>query len=326
MGENYVAHPHDSLVRNILSEIDLAADLLQNYLEPKWGKALEWDSLKREPGDAVAPNLSARLGDLRYSARFKNCDEELKVLVMLEHQSRPDRFMSFRMLEYICAVYRERLPLLKKGMRFPYPLTVVLHHGETPWKKIPSMRELIAMTPDVEGDILQLPIHLIDLPAMPVDQLRGHPMVCALLDSLQSASAGVLPSRMESIFARLISLGGERRMQSWEMALAKYYIAVRGEVRSAVDEITRILTGLHGKREAGKMAMTMYEQIQREGLDKGRAEGKIESMLTVLESRFGEVPAGIQKKLTNLRDVGRIEQILRLAVTSQNLKEFQNAL
>ncbi|MDR1744288.1 MAG: Rpn family recombination-promoting nuclease/putative transposase, partial [Planctomycetota bacterium] len=64
-------HPHDLLVRNVLADADIAADLLRNYLAAEWASALEWDSLKREPGETVAPNLSKLVGDLRYSARFR---------------------------------------------------------------------------------------------------------------------------------------------------------------------------------------------------------------------------------------------------------------
>ncbi len=86
------------------------------------------------------------------------------------------------------------------------------------------------------------------------------------------------------------------------------------------------------------MATTVLEVIQREGMAKGKAEGiaegmakgmakgKIGTVIAFLETRFGEVPAGIQKKLTNLQDDSRIEKIIKLAATCQSLKEFQKAL
>ncbi len=322
-----VAHPHDLLVRNILTDTELAADLLRNYLDPGLASTLELDSLKVESGETVAPDLLELNGDLRYSGRFKGNDRALRVFVLLEHQSRPDRFMSLRMVEYVCAMYRQQVPTLEKGKNFPYPLAVVLHHGESPWKKIPAMRDLIDMTPGVPCDILGLPISLIDVAAMSMDELRGHPMVCALLDSLQSASMGVLPERMPGIFSRLRNLlGRERRIEPWVTALAKYYAVIRGEVKDSLDDFTRVFSGLYNQREAEHMATTMYDAIQREGVAKGKAEGKIESLLDVLESRFGEIPADVQKKLMNLQDVERIRKITKLAATSQSLKEFQSAL
>jgi predicted transposase YdaD len=325
-----VAHPHDSLVRNVLADTELVADLLRNYLEPELVSTLDLNSLKRDAGGTVSPNLSKLEGDLRYSARFKGNGGELRVLLLLEHQSRPDRLMSFRMLDYVCSIYRERVPGLKKGKRFPYPLAVVLHHGESPWKEITPMRKLIDMTPEVEQDILRVPIRLIDVATMSVDELRGHPMVCALLDSLQSASTGALPRRMRVIFSRLHGLGGERRVKQWVTALLRYYSSVRGEVRDSIDDFAHILMGVYGKREAETMATTMYEAIHREGRAEGKAEGEIEgqakSVILILESRFGEVPAGLQKKLLTMRNSARIEEAIKLAATCRSLKEFQKAL
>ncbi len=325
-------HPHDLLVRNILADADIAADLLRNYLPPEWALALEWDSLKREGGETVAPDLSKLVGDLRYSARFKGSGEELKVFIFLEHQSRPDRFMTFRMLEYVFAAWRRQLSAPEKVTRFPYPLAVVLHHGKKPWKKIPSMRDLIAIPPDATGALPDLSICLIDAAAMPVDQLRGHPMVCALLDSLQSASTGVLSIRMRKILSRLRGLAEERRIKPWVTALARYYTFVQKVVQDDIDDFASVFTELCGRKEAKEMMMTFAETFEKKGIAKGRtegrAEGKIESMITFLECRFDGIPDALRKKLLKMRDNGdgRIEEMLKLAATCRSLKEFQKAL
>ncbi len=60
--------------------------------------------------------------------------------------------------------------------------------------------------------------------------------------------------------------------------------------------------------------------------NKGKAEGKVESTVMVLESRFGEIPDSIQKKFMNFRDDERIETLFKLALTCQSLKEFQKEL
>jgi predicted transposase YdaD len=325
-----VAQPHDRLVRNVLADADIAADLLGNYLEPGLVSKLDLDSLKREAGDTVNSELSKLEGDLRYSARFKGGDKELKVFVFMEHQSSPDRFMSFRMLGYIHAVYQEMLPKLKKGERFPYPLAVVLHHGESPWKNIPPMRELIDIAPDVESDILGLPIRLIDVATMSLDELRGHPMVCALLDSLQSASTGLLSKRLTDIYNRLRNVRGDGRLKLWSTALGSYYVAVQGRGQKNIDTLFQALKIVHGTREAEKMTTTIADEWKAEGIAigkaEGKAEGKIESTLTVLQLRFGEVPAVVQKKVRNVTDSRRIDKMLAIAVDCESLKEFQKTL
>lgn len=101
---------------------------------------------------------------------------------------------------------------------------VVLHHGKKPWGKIHSMRELISAAPGVHLDILQLPICLIDLPRIPAEQLKGNPVVRALLDSLQSASAETLGERYEEIASGLQEIRKDPRAGAWVRTLTNYAI------------------------------------------------------------------------------------------------------
>ncbi len=80
--------------------------------------------------------------------------------------------------------------------------------------------------------------------------------------------------------------------------------------------------GLHSKKEAKEMVMTVAEKLEV----RGNAKGKAEAIVTVLKSRFDTVPATVQKKLMTLRDVGRAEEMLELALACQSLREFQKAL
>lgn len=321
-------HPHDLLVRNILGEPDLAADLFKNYLPDEWVSELDFDSLKRESTESINRTLSELLGDLRYSAKFKGTGRELNVFIFLEHQSQPDRFMSFRLLEYICAAYRQHLHDAgkRKAVTFPFPLAVVLHHGKTPWKKVLPMRELIDCKPGVSRDFLQPPVCLIDLAQIPSDQLHGHPMICALLDSLQSASTGRLPERATSIFGRLRGIRKESRLKSWSMALATYYASIQGRVQEDIDDLIHVLKSLYSAKEAEKMAGTIADELRLEGKAEGKVEGKVESIIFILESRFGVVPSSLKKKLTGMNDLKRIEKAMSLAMSSQDLKAFQKAL
>ncbi|MDR1612422.1 MAG: Rpn family recombination-promoting nuclease/putative transposase, partial [Planctomycetota bacterium] len=101
------SHPHDLLVRSMLADADLAADLLRNYLDPDLTALLDLDRLARESPVAVDESLAETRGDLRYSLPFKGSGRQLRVFVFVEHQSTPDRFMSLRLLEYVCKAYRQ---------------------------------------------------------------------------------------------------------------------------------------------------------------------------------------------------------------------------
>lgn len=74
------------------------------------------------------------------------------------------------------------------------------------------------------------------------------------------------------------------------------------------------------------MALTLADGWRLEGIAEGIAEGKVESMMTVLEARFGKIPVSLKKKLNTLRENDRVEKALILAATCNSLKEFQKGL
>jgi hypothetical protein len=311
--------------------------------------------LKLESSQTVDPELSKLVGDFRYSVRCREPGKGVNMALFLEHQSSPDKSMGFRILEYVVSLYRELFLLLEKGEKFPYPLAVVLHHGPKPWKGTLSMREWIAVPDGAPEEILHIPICLVDLAAMPLESLPGHPMIRAMLNSLQSASMKMLsPERMRGILAGLGGLGGDRRLDSWVRSLGNYYVNVRGQGEDFVGDMKFALSDLYPKKEAEKMAMTMYDQVVEIGMKKGKAEGlaegeakglaegeakgkaeglaegetkgKIESTMTLLTIRFGDIPASLRKKLESAHDGERIKELFTLAATCRSLKEFQKGM
>ncbi len=137
-----------------------------------------------------------------------------------------------------------------------------------------------------------------------------------------------MSERLTDIFQRLSTVHEEGRLTAWSMALSNYYAAVQGKTQKSVDTLYQALTTLLGIREAKKMTATIADAWKAEGRDmaEGKAEGQAHSVILFLESRFNEVPAGIQEKLMAMRDGGRIETLVKLAATCQSLKEFQKAL
>ena len=77
--------------------------------------------------------------------------------------------------------------------------------------------------------------------------------------------------------------------------------------------------------------MKYITNMERRGLEKGRQEGRQEgqvrnqqeSVLAVLETRFGEVPYPLREAVTAVDDLARLKQWLRLAIQLPSLRAFQ---
>ena len=73
--------------------------------------------------------------------------------------------------------------------------------------------------------------------------------------------------------------------------------------------------------------MKYITNMERRGLEKGRQEGQVrnqqESVLAVLETRFGDVPYPLREAVTAVDDLVRLKQWLRSAIQLPSLEEFQ---
>ncbi len=332
MAKAAVPHPHDTLARHFLAAEDLTADLLRRYVDPSMIDLLDLDRLKCESTDTVDDTLSEYVGDLRFSTTFKHSDRQSEVFIFFEHQSKKDRMIGFRLLRYIVNAYEKLLAAKADGQRieaFPYPVAVVLYHGKTRWKEFPRMPDLVQKVPGVNPEVLDFPLFLIDLAAIPADAIQGLPALRALLEALRAAGSGNLEKQIDTITEVLSQAKGDERAKGWMVALLRYASA-QFTFKNAKGFYIRAFGRLFNRKEAEAMAMTTAEQLRREGRVEGRAEGKAEgkaeAIIVYLETRFGSVPASLKKAVTSQTNWSELDTLTALAATCKNLNEFRRGI
>jgi len=72
--------------------------------------------------------------------------------------------------------------------------------------------------------------------------------------------------------------------------------------------------------------MEFINCIEEKGIEKGIQKGKLESILQILEARFGAVPDDIAQAVSVLHDLKRLEQLTRTAATVSDLDAFARTL
>lgn len=68
---------------------------------------IDLTDLRLQPGSFVHPDLRNRYSDLLYRTRLDS--HPAYIYILMEHQSSSDRFMAFRMLEHMVAIWRQHL-------------------------------------------------------------------------------------------------------------------------------------------------------------------------------------------------------------------------
>ncbi|MDR1533724.1 MAG: Rpn family recombination-promoting nuclease/putative transposase, partial [Planctomycetota bacterium] len=260
-----------------------------------------------------------------------------KVFLLLEHQSRSERHISFRIAEYVIKDFRERLNAKgspgRGGKNFPFPLAIILHHGKTPWKGPLKMRDLVDGARELAPFLLDLPIFLVDLASIPEEEIKGKPTLRALLAALQAAGKGRLAERFGRILGFLAGSGRDSRLRG-DLRTLINYLAVVDRPRLAEADIRRELDKLIGSKEAEEMTTSLAREWLREGEAKGRAEGeaegeakgRAEALILVLRARFGDPPAAVRNKLRKCADPGQLDRWAELAATCPSLGDFRKKL
>ena len=105
-----ISHPHDQFFKRMFSETSRARDLLETYLPVDISSAMDWQTLQFHSSEYIDPELTGLHSDLLYSVQLHG--EDAYIYTLIEHQSKSDPLMAFRLLKYMVAIWQRHLDAL----------------------------------------------------------------------------------------------------------------------------------------------------------------------------------------------------------------------
>jgi hypothetical protein len=90
MNENLPSH--DDFIRNILSNKEIAVEYFKNYLPAFVKDKLDFSELIQLPDSYLSDELKKTISDIVYSCKQKNRKGSVKVSLLIEHKSHPDKY------------------------------------------------------------------------------------------------------------------------------------------------------------------------------------------------------------------------------------------
>ena len=67
----------------------------------------------------------------------------------------------------------------------------------------------------------------------------------------------------------------------------------------------------------------LREQGKAEGIEQGKAEGKQDAILKLLQLQFQNVPETLSREIRNINNLTRLDTLLEQAMTAQSLEEIE---
>ncbi|MFI1464737.1 Rpn family recombination-promoting nuclease/putative transposase [Nocardia carnea] len=323
------SNPHDAYFRKVMSCRDNAASEIRAALSPALIARLDLTDLRPHPSSFVHPDLANRYSDLLYRTRLDG--HPAYIYILIEHQSSSDRFMAFRMLEYVVAIWRQYLTDNHRERK---------SSGAAKVTTLPAIIPLVVHN-TAKGRAWSAPTELADLFDLDDDtrQAMGPylPRFRFLLDDVAVLDPAALRARDLTPAARVLlvlqriapknpALGRDmldwledlRALESGPDPLGNYltvltYLVTVGETPEA--DLAAVFEQL-GPR-AKEAIVTTAEMIEARGKARGRAEALLEQM----DAKFGRLPAATVDRVRSA-DLDRVRAWTTRILSASTLDEL----
>lgn len=136
---------HDNFIRSILANKKMARDYFKNYLPPFISRQLNFTTLTQLSDTYLSEELKKTMSDIVYSCHRKGGKSAIKVSLLIEHKSYPDKYTTIQIGSYIFSALQKQAAN-KKPLNLIIP--VLLYHGKGKWQ----YRRLSDLFDNIEED------------------------------------------------------------------------------------------------------------------------------------------------------------------------------
>lgn len=263
---SHISKAHDHFFRMMMSDKRVAREFFLAHLPKEVLSVIDLNQLEMQPGSYIDDMRQESIADILFKTTIKG--REAYIYLLVDHQSRPDELMPWRVLKYLCNVIDQYLKDTE-AKRIPLILPMVVYHGKDAWNYSTNINDLVDAPRNLVDAYFLKPFNLIDLSQIEDKVLK------------QNIWSGVMELTLKHIFARdmlpylkeivellkyLENAGAENFVE-----IVLIYILDRGELSNKDSFLNLIKTEL--APELGDKFMTLREQWEAEGIQKGIQQG-----------------------------------------------------
>jgi len=320
---------HDRGYRFLFQDPVLLQQLLTTCVDAPWVHDIDLSSIEPFSTAHIDKRLVRRDDDFVAKIRFRGRDAYL--VILLEFQSTPDRFMALRLLTYQCLVWASILDLDPNIEYLPPVFPLVLYNGDQPWTaplQVADLADPLARE-HLAAYVPTYAFHLIDEHAFPKETLELAANFISVIFTVETAKAEELTERLDPAVHWLHSLAhahldSAQRVLDWIRIRLHQDNRRAGEIRiqdiTAPEELESMLD-----RTIRDLKNIGRQEGRQEGWQAGRQEGEIgarrKTLLRLLRRRFGGVSAEIAARLEATSDIEKLDAWLDRVVTAQTIDD-----
>ncbi len=299
-------HKHDKLFRQILNNKEEVAKLINQELDPE--EKIKAENLEKYETHYITNKFEERIADIVYKLKGK------EVFFLIEHQTKVDENMPFRMADYSLSIMDSRKNLKDKKNKKLQPtiVPIVIYAGTSKWTAKKGLEESQEVFKHRKGSSSIIRYNLVDIRSVEeaierrtaiarisvIDRLNSSEQ---LLNAVEKFSETLTSEKEREEFAREVGYIWEDRLEKDKLEKIKEIILKEkggDEVMAHIHEVLR--------KEAEEMRKKAIEEGlqegRREGRREGKREGRQESLIDVAKKMLMEkVDIDFITKITGLK-------------------------
>jgi predicted transposase YdaD len=285
---------HDHSYRHLFARPQLIESLVREFVPEPWVDDLDFSTLERVNASYVSHRLKRSEGDMVWKLRRRD-GAPVYIYLLVEFQSRTERFMAVRLMSYVAALYLDLIARkeLAPGRRLPLVIPLVVYNGHSRWRAPRQLSALIEpVEPAAEAYVPQLLYRVIDQGAYTPEDLEERKGLTALLFWLKAQGTRG-PRRVHSRLRKLLARENDPAL--YRAVLAWIYAETEQDPRSIPESLTLeefsdmwAKTFERFEREAREEGWKDGKRVgKKEGTAEGKKKGEATLLLRLLERKFG---------------------------------------
>ncbi len=263
---------HDLLFRRAMANPMVAHEFLNNHLPKKLLDILDISTLKLEKESFVEADLKASISDVLFSAKF--ADIKGYIYVLLEHQSKPDYFMSHRLFKYAMNVYDRHLTLNSKAKFLPLVYPLIIYNGKKKYDAPRNFWDLFSNN-ELAREFWNNDYQLINVHEIPDEEMKKRVWSGILEFFLKHIHERKLLKRWQEISSLLPQLTKVTVGYDYIKMMLHYTLTFmeQDDRMELQDMLTTSLSKSEGEKIMGNLIQEWLDEGMSKGIKIGEAKG-----------------------------------------------------
>ena len=268
-------NPHDKFFRASMQNTPVARQFFATFLPAKLSQALDFKSLKLLNTSFVDATLQESISDMVFDCAFSNDNhsnrssiakrQHAKMVLLVEHQSKPHHLMAFRVYHYLFnMLYQQWQKAPSK--KLPVVYAMVFYHGQqTPYPYSMNLAKCFDDSHGLMADWLGNDVPLIDVNQAKDEELARWQLLGVMAGALKHSRAKDIRQHLEFLENFSTMDLGDPLALNFLKTVLNYLLGTGNteSVRTFIAEANQLPKPVRGEM------MTIAEQLKAWGREEG---------------------------------------------------------